>query len=82
MFYYKAAVMGALVLKLRFQCLIETVVSIKHLGLYAPLRIPFKRKWAAGSKTLELPEAKYLYIKKRKTKINISLTFETKNIRL
>jgi len=44
MFYHKAAVMGALVLKLRFQCLIETVVSIKHLGLYAPLRIPFKRK--------------------------------------
>jgi len=52
MFYYNAAVMGALVLKLRF------------LWLYAPLRIPSKRKRAAGSKTLELPEAKYLCIKK------------------
>ena len=58
MFYYKAAVMGALVLKPRLKCFAET------LGLYAPLRIPFKRKWAADSKTLELPEPKYLCIKK------------------
>jgi len=43
MFYQKAAVMGALVLKPCSQCLIETFVSIKHLGLYAPLRIPSKR---------------------------------------
>ncbi len=56
MFYQKAAVMGALVLKPCFQCLIETFVSIKHLGLYAPLRIPSKRKRAAIGKTLELPE--------------------------
>jgi hypothetical protein len=34
------------------------------LGLYAPLRIPSKRKRAAIGKTLELPEAKYLCIKK------------------
>jgi len=38
-FYHKAAVMDTLVLKPCFQCLIETFVSIKHLGLYAPLRI-------------------------------------------
>jgi hypothetical protein len=36
--------MGALVLKPCSQCLIETTVSIKHLRLYAPLRIPSKRK--------------------------------------
>ena len=30
MFYHKAAVMGTLVLKSGFQCLIETFVSIKH----------------------------------------------------
>jgi len=44
MFYQKAAVMGALVLK---PCL---------LRLYAPLRIPSKRKRAADGKILELPE--------------------------
>ena len=51
MFYHKAAVMGALVLK--------TGV----FRLYA-LRIPSKRKRAAIGKTLELPEAKYLCTKK------------------
>ncbi len=56
MFYHKAAVMGALVLKPRL------------LGLYAPLRIPFKRERAAIGKTLELPEAKYLCIKMGKLK--------------
>jgi len=50
MFYHKAAVMGALVLKPR-KCFAET------LGLYAPLRIPSKRKRAAGGKILELPES-------------------------
>jgi len=39
----KGSCYRALVLKPRLQCLIETVVSIKHLGLYAPLRIPSKR---------------------------------------
>jgi len=43
-FYHKAAVMGALVLK---PC---------YLRLYAPLRIPSKRKRAAWGKILELPE--------------------------
>ncbi len=77
MFYYKAAVMGALVLKPRFQCLIETFVSIKHLGLYAPLRIPSKRERAAGSKILELPEAKYLCIKKMwKLKLEIHCIYK------
>ncbi len=56
MFYHKAAVMGTLVLKPCSQCLIETFVSIKHLRLYAPLRIPSKRKRAAWGKILELPE--------------------------
>jgi len=46
------------VLKPRIKCFAET------LGLYAPLRIPSKRKRAAIGKTLELPEAKYLCIKK------------------
>jgi len=41
MFYQKAAVMGALVLKPRIKCFAET------LGLYAPLRIPSKRERAA-----------------------------------
>jgi len=49
MFYQKAAVMGALVLKPR-KCFVET------LGLYAPLRIPSKCKRAAVGKHLELPE--------------------------
>ena len=52
----KGSCLGALVLKPRLQCLIETVVSIKHLGLYAPLRIPSKRERAAWGKILELPE--------------------------
>jgi len=46
------------VLKPRIKCFAET------LGLYAPLRIPSKRKRAAIGKTLELPETKYLCIKK------------------
>jgi hypothetical protein len=46
MFYHKAAVWGALVLKSGFQCLIETFISIKHLRFYAPLRIPYKRNAA------------------------------------
>ncbi len=45
-------------LKPRIKCFCET------LGLYAPLRIPSKRERAAGGKILELPEAKYLCIKK------------------
>jgi len=44
MFYQKAAVMGALVLKPCF------------LRLYAPLRIPSKRERAAVGKHLEFPE--------------------------
>jgi hypothetical protein len=52
MFYQKAAVMGTLVLKPCF------------LRLYAPLRIPSKRKRAAVGKTLELPELHNLCIKK------------------
>jgi len=44
MFYHKAAVMGTLVLK---PC---------SLRLYAPLRIPSKRKRAVVGKILELPE--------------------------
>jgi len=46
-----------LVLKPCFQCLIETFVSIKHLGLYAPLRIPSKRKRAACGKTFGIARA-------------------------
>jgi len=49
--------LGTLVLKPR-KCFAET------LGLYAPLRIPSKRKRAAVGKILELPEPKYLCIKK------------------
>ncbi len=52
MFYQKAAVMGTLVLK---PC---------SLRLYAPLRIPSKCKRAAVGKHLELPESRYLCIKK------------------
>jgi len=59
MFYYKAAVMGALVLESGL------------FRFYAPLRIPFKRKWAAGSKTLELPEPHNLCIKKMDNLKNI-----------
>ena len=44
MFYHKAAVWGALVLKSGL------------FRFYAPLRIPSKRKRAAGGKILELPE--------------------------
>jgi len=57
MFYQKAAVMGALVLKSGFQCLIETFVSIKYLRFYAPLRIPSKRKRAACGKTFGIARA-------------------------
>jgi len=52
MFYQKAAVMGALVLESGL------------FRFYAPLRIPSKRKRAAGGKILELPEPEYLRIKK------------------
>jgi len=44
MFYQKAAVMGALVLK------------SGSFRFYAPLRIPSKRERAAVGKILELPE--------------------------
>ncbi len=71
MFYQKAAVMDTLVLKPCSQCLIETFVSINHLGLYAPLRIhpsAMRAKpcatWLFVGKILELPEPKYLCIKK------------------
>ena len=47
-------------LKPRIKCFCETF----NTGLYAPLRIPSKRERAAGGKILELPEAKYLCIKK------------------
>jgi len=52
MFYHKAVVIKALVLKSGF------------FRFYAPLCIPSKPGRAAIGKTLELPEAKYLYTKK------------------
>ncbi len=64
MFYHKAAVWGRWCLNLVFNAYIETFVSIKHLRFYAPLRIPSKCKRAAVGKHLELPEPRYLCIKK------------------
>ena len=40
------------------------MLKLRFLWLYAPLRIPFKRKRAAVGKILELPEPKYFYTKK------------------
>ncbi len=60
MFYQKAAIMGTLVLK---------------SGIYALLRIPFKRKRAAGGKHLELPEPRCLHIKKWGNSKNTSVAF-------
>ena len=51
-FYQKAAIIRALMLKSGI------------FRFYAPLRIPSKRKRAAGGKILELPEPGYLCIKK------------------
>jgi hypothetical protein len=45
-------------------CMGTLVLKSGIFRFYAPLRIPSKRKRAAVGKTLELPEAKYLYIKK------------------
>ncbi len=65
----KSSCMGALVLKTHIKCLAET------LRLYALLRIPSKcntckamfATWLPVGKHLELPEPKYLCIKKWRT---------------